>query len=162
MAVVHIGRCTVKRILIATDGSAAAQEAVELGVDLAKHEGAAVRFVHVVPSADLVSMNGFGLVSYVAHEPSAAEQAVLDAAVAGAEAHAVPAVGKLLQGDPVDEIVEYAELVGVDLIVVGCRERGALASALLGSVSRGILSRAKRPILIVRGSHVDAPVATQV
>jgi nucleotide-binding universal stress UspA family protein len=157
MAVVHIGRCTVKRILIATDGTAAAQEAVELGVDLAKHEGAAVRFVHVVPSAELVSMNGFGLVSYVPYEPTAKDEALLDAAVAVAEAQAVPAVGKLLQGDPVEEITRQADVAAVDLIVVGARRRGALASALLGSVSRGILSRAKRPVLVVRESHVDAP-----
>ena len=49
----------MKRILIATDGSAAAQHAVELGVELAKHEEAAIAFVHVVPLFDLVSTNGF-------------------------------------------------------------------------------------------------------
>ena len=39
----------MQRILIATDGSAAANEAVELGVELARDEGAEVIFVHVVP-----------------------------------------------------------------------------------------------------------------
>ena len=148
----------MKRILIATDGSAAAQEAVELGVDLAKHEAADATFVHVVPSADLVSMNGFGLMAYVPYEPTAKDEAVLDAAVAVAEARAVPAVPKLLRGDPVEEIIRHADLAGVDLIVVGSRGHGAVASALLGSVSRGILSRAKRPVLVVRRSHVEAPV----
>ena len=43
----------MKRNLIATDGSAAAQHAVELGVELAKNEDAAIAFVYVVPLSDL-------------------------------------------------------------------------------------------------------------
>jgi nucleotide-binding universal stress UspA family protein len=119
-----------------------------------------VTFVHVVRSADLASMSGFGLVAYVPYEPTTQDEAVLDAAVEVAEAQGVPAIPKLLRGDPVDEIVRYAELAGVDLVVVGSRGHGALASALLGSVSRGILSRARRPVLVVRGSQVDAPIPT--
>ena len=46
------GGLTMKRILIATDGSAAADEAVELGVELARDEGAEAILVHVVPTAD--------------------------------------------------------------------------------------------------------------
>ena len=66
----------MKRVLIATDGSAAADEAVELGVELARDEGAEVIFVHVVPYSDIVSMNGFGLMGHVPYEPTL-EEAVL-------------------------------------------------------------------------------------
>ncbi len=37
----------MKQILIATDGSPSAQEAVEVGLELAKEQGADVTFVHV-------------------------------------------------------------------------------------------------------------------
>lgn len=61
------------------------------------------------------------------------------------------ATTKLLRGDTVDEIVVYADSLDVDLIVVGSQGYGALASALLGSVSRGVLSESKRPVAVIRG-----------
>jgi nucleotide-binding universal stress UspA family protein len=65
----------------------------------------------------------------------------------------------MLHGNPATEIVEYADLLGADLIVMGSRGRGAVTSALLGSVSRGVLTRAKRPVLVVRAVHVAEPAA---
>jgi nucleotide-binding universal stress UspA family protein len=53
-------------------------------------------------------------------------------------------------GDPAKKIVELADSIGADLIVVGSHGHGAISSALLGSVSRGILHRARRPVLVVR------------
>jgi nucleotide-binding universal stress UspA family protein len=149
----------MKRILIATDGSPAAQHAVEVGLELAKHEDAAVALVHVVPLTELASMNGFGLVGHVPYEPTPADAAMLAEAVAAAEREQLPTMSKLVRGDAVSEILETAEALDVDLIVVGSRGHGAVASALLGSVSRGVLSRAKRPVLVVRASEVREKAA---
>ena len=149
----------MKRILIATDDSPAARQAVELGVDLARQEGAAVAIVHVIPSSDVVPMDGFGLVGSVPYEATRDDEAVLDDAVAIADREGVPAISKLLHGDPATEIVEYADVLGADLIVVGSRGHGALASVLLGSVSRGVLARAQRAVLVVRATQVAEPAA---
>jgi nucleotide-binding universal stress UspA family protein len=147
----------MKRILIATDGSAAANQAVELGVELAHDEGAEVIFLHVVPTADMISMNGFGLMGYVPHEPVEWDQRMLKDAQALAESEGVSAGIALLRGDPVTEITRHANAIDADLVVVGTRGHGALASARLGSVSRGILSASKRPVLIVRAVAVPEP-----
>lgn len=144
----------IKRILIATDGSQAAQHAVEIGLELAKHEDAAVVLVHVVPLTELAPMNGFGLVGHVPYEPTPSDAVMLAEAVAAAEREQVRAISKLLRGDAVSEILDTAEALDVDLIVVGSRGHGAIASAMLGSVSRGVLSRSKRPVLVVRASDV--------
>jgi nucleotide-binding universal stress UspA family protein len=63
---------------------------------------------------------------------------------------------ELLVGDPVDEVVAFADSIDADLIVVGSRGHGAIASTLLGSVSRGVLHESRRPVLVVRGADVGA------
>ena len=54
-----------------------------------------------------------------------------------------------MAGDPVNEILALADSIDADLIVVGRRGRGTLASALLGSVSGAVLRDARRPVLVV-------------
>jgi nucleotide-binding universal stress UspA family protein len=144
----------MKTILIATDGSPSAREAVEFGLELAAEQGSTVTFVTVAPSVDVVPMGGFGAVGSVPHELSDNEELPLDEAHELAEQASVTAHQRLLQGDPADEIVAYADTLDADLIVVGSRGHGALASALLGSVSRGVLHEARRPVLVVRGTPV--------
>ena len=142
----------MKQILIATDGSDAARHAVELGVELAKNEDAAIAFVYVVPLSDFAPMNGFGLVGYVPHEQTSSDQAVLDEAMTMADREGVSAISKVLRGDAVTEINAYADLIGVDLIVVGSRGRGGFTGLLLGSVSQQVLNHAVVPVAVVRVS----------
>jgi nucleotide-binding universal stress UspA family protein len=52
-------------------------------------------------------------------------------------------------GEPAETIVEVAEQVGADLIVVGTREPGFLERLLGGSVSQGVARRARCDVLIV-------------
>ena len=85
---------------------------------------------------------------------------LLEEAAAVAAEHAVLSTTAMLRGDTVDEIVAYADSHDVDLIVVGSRGHGTIASALLGSVSRGVLAESKRPVLIVRAAPVAAPAGT--
>jgi nucleotide-binding universal stress UspA family protein len=133
----------MKRVLIATDGSASAEEAVELGLALAAEQGAKVRLVRVVSSPPLAS------------EPEPLDEVIDRARELGVGAEKV-----LLIGDPVDEIVAEADSHDVDLIVLGSRGRGTVAGALLGSVSMGVLHEAMRPVLIARGvKHALAAAA---
>jgi nucleotide-binding universal stress UspA family protein len=60
-----------------------------------------------------------------------------------AEAH-------LREGPAVDEILDLAEEVGADLIVIGSRGLGAISRALLGSVSESVVKHAHCPVLVVR------------
>jgi nucleotide-binding universal stress UspA family protein len=140
----------VNKILIATDGSAASAEALEFGLELARDEDAAVVFVHVAPATDVVPTYGF-ITGSVPHPLSEADCAPLEEAEQAAERAGVRATSKLLVGEIVDEIMAFADSQDVDMIVVGSRGHGAIASALLGSVSRGLLRGSERPVLVVRG-----------
>jgi len=146
----------MKRILIATDGSPSAIEAVELGLELASENDARVHVVHVVPSADVAPWSAFGMSAGAPHVETPVDRAPGDDAGARAEERGIPRTGELLTGVAVDEIVAYADSHDVDLIVMGSRGHGAVARALLGSVSLGVLRETRRPVLIVRAAH--APV----
>lgn len=140
----------MNRILIATDGSPSAMQATRFGLELAAEHTAAVTFVYAVPALDIVRSGGFCFAAATPHELTEADRKPLDDALELAEDADVSARTTLLRGDPVDEIVAYADTIDADLIVVGSRGHGALASAVLGSVSRGILREARRPVLVVR------------
>lgn len=53
-------------------------------------------------------------------------------------------------GDPVDEIIKFAEEGGFDLIVMGSRGGGIFSRALLGSVSDKVVHHVKTSVLIVK------------
>lgn len=56
---------------------------------------------------------------------------------------------RVVHGHPVRALVEAA--AGTELLVVGCRGRGAVRSILLGSVSHGVLHLATTPVAVVHG-----------
>lgn len=145
----------MKRILIATDGSPASEEAVHVGIEHAVAEGAEVVFVHVVPPID-GRFNAFGPGGAMLHEIDDDDRAPLEQARAAAEEQGVASTAQLLKGadSTAGQIVAYADSIDADLIVVGSRGHGAVATALLGSVSRGVLHESKRPVCVVR----DAPL----
>ncbi len=58
-------------------------------------------------------------------------------------------------GHPASAIVECARAVEADLIVVGTRGHGRVASALLGSVSAAVIDRAPCPVLVAREATAD-------
>jgi nucleotide-binding universal stress UspA family protein len=144
-------------ILIAVDGSREGDEAVSIGLELAADRSAAVTFVHVAPAiADRV--HDVDPVRGPTQAQNADADPVLHDALQRALAKGVDARLELVgaaRGQPplaeiADTIVGVAEGLGVGLIVVGSRGRGAFASALLGSVSQGVLERAPTGVVVAR------------
>jgi nucleotide-binding universal stress UspA family protein len=130
----------MKKILIATDGSAASAEAVEFGVELAAEHQAEVLFVHVAPALDGLPIATFGVaggVPQVPHELNSFDHASLEDAARVAARAGVEASSKLLVGNAVDEIVAYADSERADMIVVGSRGHGTLVIRGLAAVPVG-------------------------
>jgi nucleotide-binding universal stress UspA family protein len=61
---------------------------------------------------------------------------------------------KILHGDPADKIVRFADEINADLIVIGTRGRGRIASVLLGSVSEKVAHHSKRSVFIVKSPEL--------
>ena len=147
----------MKQILIATDGSPSAQEAVDVGLELAKEQGADVTFVHVTFSEEAKMARGMASEHAYTHaEPVDETETALKEAGEAAEAAGVSYALERLAGETVPSIVALADTKDADLIVVGSRGRSKVTSALLGSVSHGILNHASRPVLVVKTAK--APV----
>ena len=53
-------------------------------------------------------------------------------------------------GNPVDIILDELETTHCDVVVMGAHGHGVIGEAVLGSVSRRVLRRCKKPVLVVR------------
>jgi nucleotide-binding universal stress UspA family protein len=148
---------SMKRILIATDGSQSAAEAVDVGLELARDEGAEVTFVHVVrPDEWEHGARGTPLRPIVHPVAIDERETALSAAATAADRAGVPSDRVLVAGDTVEVILDAAEQADADLIVVGSRGLNAVRSVLLGSTSLALLRRATCGVLVVRGARAGA------
>jgi nucleotide-binding universal stress UspA family protein len=146
----------MKQIVIATDGSPSALEAVDIGLELAQEQGADVTFVHVTPP-DTYRVARLGPGHPMPHDvPIDESETALAAAEEAAKEAGVAYALERISGEAVDTIVALAERKNADLIVVGSRGLGPVKATLLGSVSRGVLNDARRPVLIVKAERVLA------
>jgi nucleotide-binding universal stress UspA family protein len=142
------------RVLVAIDGSPDADGALTEAIDLAASERARLTLFSavVVPSAAAYVGAGGGVAVTLARNAEADTQAILLAAVAR-----IPddvSVSVVLSRDPVrTAIIRQIEATGHDLVVMGSRGRGALRSALLGSVSHYVLHHSPAPVLIVHAER---------
>ena len=135
------------RILVATDGSNDAGEAVEW---LAHFPLPADAAVEVVNAARLP----FAVEATIAmgwREFLAENQHVVDDATKRLAKRWTRVAGRMLDGDAREAIVTAATQGKADLIVLGARGLGAVASFLLGSVSLGVTRNAPCPVLVCRG-----------
>jgi len=138
----------MNRIVIATDGSPDAVQAVREGVELAQEVGACVTFVSVRTTPLAV----WGAPVYQAqleNTTHTARDAVHEAVLIAEDAE-IDADYEILDGPAADAILDVAESHDADLIVVGSRGRGAVKGALFGSVSKALVSHAHRPVLVVK------------
>jgi nucleotide-binding universal stress UspA family protein len=151
----------MRKILIATDGSPEAREAVEYGLELAEDQHAAAALLQVIPPLDWTQLDRGAVIRPIPEELERRRGIALDEAAVLATKHGVPVSFEVVAGVPADEIVAYADNHDVDLTVVGSRGRGTVARALLGSVSEAVVRESRRPVLVVRGTtlYAETPVA---
>ena len=148
------------KILVPVDGSELALDAVHYALRL-RQEGLDANFLLatvqeptyvyemvLAPDADVLER----LSGAVGSRALAAAEALFHAA-------GVPFEREIGSGEPAPTLIEMAERLGCDAIVLGARGLGVLRSALLGSVSQGVLHGSKLPVTVVKhsGDRAAAP-----
>ena len=143
-----------ERIVVGTDGSETAAEAVNQAIELAKLSGAKLDIVSAfepVPQQRLREEGGEipGDVAY-AVGPREDVNTTLEAAAAPALKEDLEVNTHPREGDPADAILDVAEEIKADLIVVGNKGMTGARRFLLGSVPNKISHHAPCGVLIVR------------
>ncbi len=128
-----------KTILVATDGSEHAAQALATGCMLSRELGGDLHLVHtpqVETTAIAVGASAV-VIPVSAEEIADASNKVISAASATAEsAGCKVASAHVEQGDPAHVIQTHAMKIGADLIITGRRGLGKIGGLLMGSVSQ--------------------------
>ena len=143
-----------KHILIATDGSEIAGKAVSHGVDLAKSIGAKLSAVTVTePYETVVVVETMAMIlpgDYDKQSEVSANKILSTVTSAAQTAGIKCSVIHQQNRFPYEGVIEAAEKVGADLIVVGSHGRRGIEGLLLGSQATKLLTHTKIPSLVVR------------
>jgi nucleotide-binding universal stress UspA family protein len=143
-----------ERIVVGTDGSETASYAVNKAVELAKATGARVDLVSAFEpvAQDRQREEAGELPGDVAHAagPRADVNLILDNASGAAKQEGVEAQTHAREGDPADAILDVAEEIRADLIVVGNRGMTGAKRFLLGSVPNKVSHHAPCSVFIVQ------------
>jgi nucleotide-binding universal stress UspA family protein len=141
------------RVLVATDGSADAANAIEWLAHFPLPADATVEVVSVIPRP--IPHEG---VPTPWRELAAQTERGLDEARRRLAKRWPATTARVLHGDPRQAVAEAAYESGTQLVVVGARGLGAVSSFLLGSVSLGIARQAPCAVLVCKGA--PRPVRT--
>lgn len=148
----------MQKILVAVDGSAMSNAALEEALQLARERKAKVRIVHAVDSPYTYPDILYGEFSVdlevVRKAWREAGQKVLDLAVAIANKKDIRSESALLESGSKrlsSVIVEEAQRWGADLIAVGSNGHRELEAIWLGSVAEGVARTAPVSVFLVRG-----------
>jgi nucleotide-binding universal stress UspA family protein len=141
-------------ILIPTDGSVLAGNAVEHGIGLAKRIGAKVTALTVLPPFHTFTTNTQMIEDTPAlYEARINEHAVktLRAVVSAAQAAGVVCeTVQVKQEHPYQAIIDTAESHDCDLIVMASHGRHGISAIVLGSETVKVLTHCKIPVLVHR------------
>ncbi len=148
-----------KAIVVGVDGSDASQAALHWAVaesrlrDVPLVAVYAWSFIPPQPIGDpgMLAVPAGDLTGQLTAESTVAGEVLRDAvATAFPDESAIEIEQKLVEGDAGDALV--AESRSAELVVVGSHGRSGLKAALLGSVSRHVVSHAACPVVVVKAA----------
>jgi len=137
-----------RKILLAYDGTETGRVALRQGADLAKVCGAEVFLLAVVDLPTGMLMAESAAPSGLPDTQRQEFQRILEEGVERLKGRELAVDARLEFGVPAERIVQLAEEIGADLIVLGHREQSPIARWWRGSIGSTVLSQAPCSILI--------------
>jgi universal stress protein E len=139
-------------VLVGTSLEAESDSVVRSGLDVARASGARVHLIHAVHEEPRIAGLETGLGDDFTSALAASSEERLRQQIERLEIGEPDLAGaEVRAGEPHRAIIEAAQTVGADLIVVGATGSGPLAAELLGSTADRVLRKATCPVLLVRG-----------
>jgi len=137
------------KILVAHDGSAHADKALQEASEIAEKMGAEITIITVAPDLCLteVSDSECKLIteSLFSEAENSMKKVTAELAAKGIKAEIV-----IKDGHPAEKILDTAKEIGADLIVVGSHGRHGAKKFFLGSVSAKIVEHATCHVLVIK------------
>jgi nucleotide-binding universal stress UspA family protein len=143
----------LKNILVATDFSPVAEKALRYGRELATRYGATLHVLHVADDVSARLLGATGLpydTTLLQRDLEAAGVEQLETLVTDEDRRDLHArLVQAVSASPAQQIVEYAAMAHIDLIVLGTHGRGGMAHFMMGSVAERVVRTAFCPVLTV-------------
>lgn len=155
----------IKNILYATDLSKHALYALKYATIIANRFGAAITILHILEE---LSPSSLGMVSEIVGKERWADlkRRNEEKIIASIRSRIEDVCNEISQNSPecpfivrrtvvktghaVDQIIHYAENKDCDLVIMGSHGHGIFSEAMLGSTSRRVLRRCRKPVLVIR------------
>jgi nucleotide-binding universal stress UspA family protein len=153
------------RVILAVDGSQAADDAARLVSEWSIFRDTKVLAVSVAPlpppwwtglddMAVPTAVDAFDDITGVSHD---IHERLATETARQLRQHGIAAESMRREGDPAPEILEAANEWHADLIVMGTRGRTGVRRAMLGSVARNVLTHAPCSVMVCRMASSDQP-----
>jgi nucleotide-binding universal stress UspA family protein len=149
-----------RNILVSVDGSAHAGRALSEAIDIAVANNARLTILTAIPKSPTWMCASLAVPAPppLDRELERESQQILCAAEQRVP-ECVP-VTTILTRQPIRDALQARIVDGNhDLLVIGCRGRGAFVSSVLGSVSHHALNHSPIPVLVVHSDEQEAPAA---
>lgn len=141
-----------KNVLVPYDGSTNSNRAFNEAIEIAKQHDSKLR---VVACLDITNLGGWYIDKRINKDIMKKAKNLTEKLFSKlndiAKKNSVPLESKIIESkNTVKSIISFVESKNIDLIVMGSSGRGGFDKMLLGSVSNGVMQKAKCSVLIVK------------
>jgi len=139
----------IKTIVVPVDFYENTDKLVSYAAYIAEALSAKLNFIHVVNLVAGDAMVGMPLSAEFQIRYEKDMQKRMDLLIEQSQERCPGSTGAVVTGEPVKDIVKYAESTGADLIIISTHGSKGLESILLGSVARRVVKHAHCPVLVM-------------
>lgn len=140
----------VKKILLAYDTSDGSRKALNWTVEFARQNEVEVHVVTVIDSNGMITLEAGQQAVDIGLAREQYLHSLNEAVEPFCSGYACTVRKQVLEGNPTEEMLHYAEKENVDLVICGTQGMGTFSALLLGSVAHKLVTYAKCPVLVIK------------